>query len=215
MKKKVVNYIGLSLLLFLYTFNLKSQSILPIPNLGVKVSYIYNASGFNFDKVSDIISGEQKSSGFAIGIFSDVSVGMTYLRGDLEYKAVGFDIFTKPQGVSKSTIQKIDRDNLSLGLSGGISILDIIKFYVGLTCDFNLNTDQKKESYEIKYDMLDFGFKLGVGFDLGFAMVDVDYRDVFSQDNGVINILTGNKKGNYQFNQSMSTLFLSLSFIIL
>ena len=207
-------YTSIFLVLLLSSLNLKSQSFKP--NISIKVSYIYNALGINLDnlssKLSDMILNYDKNSGFGIGVSADASFGMVYLLSDLEYRNVGFSISSKD--LSKTYMSKFEYDNLSLSFAGGISILDIAKFYLGLTFDMDLDKSQKKQNIQIDNDLANVGFRLGANLDVGFVMLGIDYRDKFNNKSGYIKVLES-KNETFGLDQSMSMLSLSLYFIII
>lgn len=131
--------------------------------------------GLNFDSAGkitklndDVISkGDLKSeSGFNLGVYAQVDVLIFYLRSELQYTKV------------KRSFEdlNITTSRLELPVSLGYRVLGPLSFFGGPTVFYNLSNKTNIDSFNSLKNKLNFGYHLGVRFNLGSVGADIRYE---------------------------------------
>lgn len=167
-----------SFLFFISIFSMNAQKT----GWGLTGSLIYASTGELVDEVSEIIDSKGKGdTGFNIGFYGNLNLGLVYLRSKLVYSQSnsGYNID------SESGLENFTFKTLDLPVLVGIKIIKPISFVLGPAFKYVINSDLENFSFKTIEDDLTLGVNVGFAIIFGRFTIDLIYDRAFNQNEAI------------------------------
>jgi len=171
-----------------------SQSAISQLQLGLK----FGMHTFDLNSPTDIITPNDQTIafkdakiGFHGGVFTKIQLGGLFLepRIMLHSTKVEYTLNDDGGGIVDNVVNE-KFTNLDIPLLVGLDVA-ILDLYAGPVAHLNLNTTSDLfawSDYDERFDTADYGFLVGVGFDIGKVNLGLEYEGNFSKFGEHINI---------------------------
>lgn len=163
--------------LFIFALIVSTQFTSAQSGWGVMGGLTFNSEGNLIDETSEIIASEgSDNSGFNIGVFAKVDLGLFYIRPELLYTQ--FKTTYTADGASAD----YKESKIDLPVLVGMRIIGPLKLFVGPDFQFILNNDLDGFQFgDIENDFT-VGGNIGLAVDLGRFGVDLRYERGFTDN---------------------------------
>jgi hypothetical protein len=135
------------------------------PQIGISASQIsIKSSTDKFTELSFI-------PGYQVGIISRFELPIIYIQPEMSLATSGGNY------TSQLEIKKLRFANLEIPIMIGIILKDRIRIQIGPSANLLLNAKENNTSIKSNYELLNLGYQIGLGIDIGPLMLDLKYQD--------------------------------------